>query len=353
MKIVFSGGGTLGSVSPLIAIYQDLKKIQPAADFLWLATRNGPEGQMIQSSQIQIKKIFAGKLRRYFNWQNFFDPIFVTFGLIQSIFILFKFKPDLVIVAGGFVGVPVVWAAWLLRRPILVHQQDVIVGLANKLMAPFAKIITVTFESSLKDFPPKKTKLIGNPVRAEVLSGNRENALNQFNLKNNLPTILIIGGGTGALNLNQLVLDKIEELVQFCQIIHLTGNKINKEFSHPNYHPYDFLHEELKDAYAISDLAVSRGGMSVLTELAANKLPVIIMPMAKSHQEANAQEFKRNNAALVISENKINAEDFLEIVKKVLFDQNLLMNFSRNIGKMMINNANQKMIALIYEHAGK
>ncbi|MFA6215893.1 MAG: glycosyltransferase, partial [Patescibacteria group bacterium] len=205
MKILFSGGGTIGSVSPLIAVYEEIKKQHPGAEFLWLATSDGPEDKLIGSYQIPLKKIFAGKFRRYFSWQNFFDPILIIFGFFQSLLIILKFKPQAVISAGGFVAVPVTWAAWLCRRPVLILQQDIRPGLANKLMARFASIIAVAFPKSLADFPGPKTVLTGNPVRPEILAGSREAGYKFFNFSPQLPTVLILGGGTGALSINRLV----------------------------------------------------------------------------------------------------------------------------------------------------
>lgn len=347
MRIILSGGGTIGSVSPLIAIFKEIKKQQPEAEFLWLATRFGPEHKLIKSYNIPIKSIFAGKLRRYFSWKNFLDPFLVMLGFFQSLSIILKFKPDVILSAGGFVSVPVVWAGWLLRKPALIHQQDVIPSLANRLMAPFAKIITVTFEKSLGAFPAKKTVLTGNPVRADILTGSREEGYKFFQLSPELPTILVIGGGTGALRLNQVVLASLPSLVSFCQVIHLTGGRIDKVVQHSRYRSYDFLTDQLKNAYAIADLVITRAGMSVLTELALLAKPTIIIPLSGSHQKQNAIEFFRNNAALVIKEENLDPEGFSQAVKELLTDKAQLANLSRNMAKMMPANAIEKIVKMI------
>ena len=347
MKIVFSGGGTLGSVSPLIAIFQEFKKQRPDAEFLWLATRNGPEQNLITFYGIPLKKIFAGKFRRYFSWENFFNPIFVILGFFQAFFILFKFKPEAVIAAGGFIAVPVAFAAWLLKKPVFIHQQDIVAGLANRLMAPWAKKITVTFEKSLKDFSSQKTVLTGNPVRNDLVALDRKTSCEFFKFDPNLPVVLIIGGSTGALNLNNLVLASISQLVEFCQVIHLTGGKISQQFKHPRYQAFDFLTQDLKQVYAACDLVVSRGGMSVLTELAYLKKSAIIIPISQSHQENNAIEFFRNNAALFLAEKNLTPQNFISAVKEVIGNQSLLSNLSRNIGKMMPTDAATNIVRLI------
>ncbi len=351
MKIILSGGGTVGSVSPLIALANEIKNRQNQTEFLWLATKNGPEIKLIKNYNIEVKEIFSGKLRRYFSLSNFIDPFLILFGFFQALSIILKFKPDIVLSAGGFVSVPIVWAAWILRKPSLIHQQDVRPGLANKLMAPFAKIITVTFKNTLAKFNPRKTVLTGNPYRVDLLSGSKEAGYTFFGFSPALPVILVIGGGTGAASLNNLVLQNISELTSFCQVIHLTGGKSDAAQSRTNYKSYDFLTDKLKDAYAIADLVVSRAGMSVLTELAALKKPAVIIPIPNSHQEENATEFYRNNAAALMEEKKINPKDFAVIIKELLGDRAGLDNLSRNIGKMFPENSASKIVDLIYEAA--
>jgi len=347
MKIIISGGGTIGSVSPLIAIFEEIKRIKPDAEFLWLATKNGPEIELIKSYNIPIKEIYSGKLRRYFSFQNFIDPFRIFLGFIQSFFIIKKFKPQVILSAGGFVAVPVVWAGWFLRRPCLIHQQDIRPGLANKLMANFASIITVTFEKSLKDFNPKKTKLVGNPVRKDILNGSRQEATKIFNLDQNLPTVLVIGGGTGALNLNNLVINSLQGLVSFCQVIHITGGRGKTEAKHSRYHSFEFLTDKLKHAYAAADLVVSRAGLSSLTELAALGKPSIIIPIPNSHQEENVIEFFKNQAIALLKEKNLNPDNFPQAIKEVLSDKVELENLSRNIKKVMPNNAVEKIIEMI------
>ena len=347
MKIILSGGGTIGSVSPLIAIFEEIKKQQPTAEFLWLATKTGPEEGLIASYKIPIKKISAGKLRRYFSFQNFLGPFRILVGFFQSLIIIFKFKPQVVISAGGFVAVPVVWAAWLLRRPSVIHQQDIRPGLANKLMARFANIITVTFKKSLADFPSKKTHLVGNFVRPDILAGSKEEGYKFFKLDPSLPTVLILGGGTGSLNLNGIVLSSLQELVQFCQIIHLTGGRLSKMAEHSRYRGYSFLTNQMKNAYAIADLVVGRAGLSTLTELSALEKPAIIIPMPGTHQEENAIEFFRNNAVALLKEKDLSAQSFAAAVKELLDDKDEMLNLSRNIGKAMSTDAAKEVVKMI------
>lgn len=347
MKILFSGGGTLGSVTPLIAIAQEIKKRQPGAEFLWLGTRTGPEDAMVARYGIAFKKIFSGKFRRYLSWKNFVDPLFVVIGFFQALMVISKFKPGMVMTAGGYVAVPVVWAAWLLRRPVIIHQEDIRPSVTNKLTAWFASTITVTFEKSLADFPKGKTVWTGNPVRDEIFSGNTDNARVRFLLESTIPTVLVVGGSTGAQALNNVIVTALPILLEHCQVIHVTGGKEVAAFSHPRYHRYDFLADELKDAYAVSDVVISRGGMSTLAELATLRKAVVIAPIPGTHQVDNANEFFKNNAALVINEKDMTPEQCASIILEAVNDLAVRQNLSRNIGKLLPDGAVEKIVSMI------
>ena len=366
MKIILSGGGTLGSVTPLIAIYEELKKQTPALEFLWLGTKTGPEKKLVESYGIEFRPILAVKWRRYFSWRNLLDIILLPAAMAQAFWVLVRLirpvgQPQsfdgvketnrqqvVILSAGGFVSVPLVWAGLLLRVPSIIHQQDVRPGLANILMAPAAKIITVTFAKSAKRFPAKKTVVVGNPVRADILKGDKNQAVKLFHLKIDVPTLLVLGGGTGALAINELLLKALPELVKFCQIIHQTGRaKTEKTAKHDCYHPYEFITDNLKHAFAAADLVITRAGMSTLSELAALKKPTIIIPIPNSHQVDNAVEFEKNNAAVVLEQNNLDASRLAQAVKSILSDSAQLQNLSRNIGKILPPDAAQQILKII------
>lgn len=357
MKILLSGGGTLGSVTPLIAIVEALEsRSSPTQkfEFYWLGTRRGTEKELVKKYNIKFKPIFSGKLRRYFSLLNFIDPILIVFGFFQSLIVLNRFKPDIVLSAGSYVSVPVVWAASLLGNPILIHQQDIETGLANKLMARFAKKITVTFEQSLKEFPADKIIWTGNPVRADIFRGDKERAIIKFNLEKDLPAILIMGGGTGAKTLNDLVSKIIPELAGFCQIIHLTGRdksvniKWIDEKNRNRYHQYEFLTDDLRDAYAVSQIVVSRAGLGTLTELANLEKPTILIPLPETHQEINANYFKDKNAAVVLNQSELTPEMFLFEIKKLLTDENRQQILAGNMAKIIKKHAVSAIIDIIF-----
>lgn len=369
-----TGGGTGGSVAPLLAIYQEIKSVE-ITDFLFVGGKGSLERELTEENDIPFQSITSGKLRRYFDPRNFLTPLNVIVGFFQSLAILGKWKPDIVISAGSFVAVPVVWAAWLLRKPIVVHQQDLLKGLANKLMAPLATKITVTFSESLKDFPHKKAVVTGNPVRKAILSGDRESAKQLFSL-NDLPVVLILGGGTGALSLNKVVTESLSKLLEFCQIIHIAGKGKNifqdanledthrpdsveamlddkvtinyKKGNFEKYHAHEFLNtDELKHAFSVADIVVTRAGLSTLSELAILAKPIIIVPLPDTHQEKNAKYFASKNAALILNQKIFNTELFTNFVYELLQSKSHKHELSKNISNIMSHDAGTKVVSEI------
>lgn len=348
-KILFSGGGTMGSVSPLIAAWQEIKSVEPSTSFLFIGTESGPEKKVIESCKIPFLSISSGKFRRYFDWQNFTDPFKIIKGFFQSLKIIIDFKPDAVMIAGSFVGVPVAWAAWVLRVPVLIHQQDIEVGLANRLMSWTARKITVSFDLSLKDFDSKKTVLTGNAIKKEFLHCDKSHSRELLGLDTNLPTVLITGGGTGATNLNQITKDALPEILKHCQVIHVTGKGKAINFQADNYHQYEFFTHEMPEAVCAADLVVTRAGLSTLSELTASGKPIIIIPMYKTHQEFNADYYKKYEAAIVLSEGSLNGKMFASVIDDALSHPEKLEELSVNIRKMMPAGGAEKIARLLLE----
>jgi len=345
MKILFSGGSTMGSVMPLLALKNELQKEN--AKFFWIGTKTGPEKKVIKNAGIEFKSVYAGKLRRYFSLKNLMAPFLSLIGFFQSLFIILKFKPDVILTAGGFVCVPVVWAGWVLRKKIIVHQQDLKVGLANRLMAPLATKITVVFPEMAKSFCEKKVVVTGNPIRKIIFSGTKQAAIQKFNLEPDLPVLLIMGGGTGALIINKMVRQILADLVEFCQIIHITGKGKQFDFKHPRYHQFEFLHQELADAYAAADLVVSRAGFSSLTELAVLGKPTIVIPLPNEDQINNAKYFANKDALIIFEQENLTAEKLLNEIKSSINDFEKLALLSKNISEIMLKDANERYIKFV------
>ncbi len=361
--IVFSGGGTGGSVAPLLAIAEELHRGGAAASlrFAFVGTKDGVEREMVASfnkevGAMEFIPLISGKWRRYFSIHNILDIFKVSAAYFQSFRILKNIHPDIVISAGAFVSVPLVWAAAAKKIPILIHQQDLRPGLANRLMAPWARAITVVFEKSLIDYGPR-TILAGNPIRR--LSGIQDESLIQelkteYSLDNSIPLILVIGGGTGATGINRLIFQAAPELARDYQIIHLVGRgKMPEDDSLSNiknYHILEFLDNRVMSTLmSMSDMVVSRAGLGALTEMSYWRKPAILIPMPQSHQEDNAAYFVKAKAALRLDQAGLSPEGLIKEINNVLGNPALKRELGNNIGKIMKRDAADTISGIIWE----
>jgi len=323
MKIVLSGGGTLGPVAPLLAIAVVYKKIHPEAEFIWVGTKTGPERELVTKYQIPFFVISSGKWRRYFSWQNIIDLLKVKIAFWQSLFLLRREKPDLLISVGGFVSVPLHWVGWLLKIPTWVHQQDVRPGFANRLMAWRATKVTVAVKESIKYF--SQAEWIGNPVR-DLTVANYLDSKTRFNIPANATTIFALGGGTGSEKINQLIVESLGRWPEDWHVIHLIGKGRPQEAVvsatklFPNYHAYEFFTDEMKDAYASADLVICRAGFATLTELASLKKPAIVIPMPDTHQEDNAKYLAEEKAVVYFNQRTASGLQLSKIVSDLMTD---------------------------------
>ena len=352
-KILLTGGGTGGSVTPLLAIAEELQAQSGEGEysFLWIGTQNGIEKDMVEKEGIIFKAIESGKLRRYFALQNFIDPFLIIKGFYQSLLIIVKWKPSLIISAGSFVATPVVVAGWLCRVPIVVHQLDAVPGLSNRLAAPFAKVVTVTFEKTLAAYG-KKAVLTGNPIRPRLLGLYLSLHAKLKGDSRELPKVLVLGGGTGAEYINQLLEKSLAELTSFCQLVHVTGkNKKISQTDSPNYQGYEFLElSDLAREYAAADVVITRAGMGTLTELANLGKPTIIIPIPESHQEDNARVFQEKQAALVLRQSDLSPELFVKFLHRFIDDKKLWEELSVNIKKVLRDDAISNILAIIKQY---
>ena len=355
MRIILTGGGTMGAVYPLLAIKETMQEKGIQAEFLFVGTRNGIEKEIIERENILYKGISAGKFRRYFSLETLIAPFQVVKGLFQSLSIIKEFEPDLIISVGGFVSVPVIWAASFRNKKIIIHQQDIKTGLSNLLTAKMANKITCTFKKSLKSFPKEKSVLIGNPVRTSMLKNEKIQAKKNLGLDLKLPTLFILGGSTGSEYINHLMTESITRLVDFCQIIHITGkgnsfdwqDKENFGDKAYRYQQYEYLYDEMADAYAAADLVVGRAGLSTLTELSYLKKASVIIPIPGHQQVENANYFERKNSIIRLDQNKTSADDFVLLIQDLFENKNSLERLGLNMGQMMDQSANEKFIDLI------
>jgi len=351
MRIVLVGGGTGGSVGPLLSLKQAIQKKKKDAQFLFI----GPKSDRLiiriaKDFSLPYKGIHCSKLRRYFDLRNFLAPFLVLLGIIESIKLLKEFKPKAIFSSGSFAAVPVGIAGWLLKISVFIHQQDVVPSLTNRLLSPFARKITVSLACSLKDFPPQKTVFTGNPVKQDLDKVSKKQAEKFFSFsKNDLPVILVFGGSQGAALLNELVCNLLPDLLKFSKIIHLTGNNFKCSVSLPenlkdNYRSFQFLGKEMPLAYKLADIVVCRAGMGTLSELSFLGKPSIVLPIAYTHQEANALYFLEHKAIRALFRNEQNTEKLLEEIRKLIQNPELRKELGENIKKMKVFASAQKIL---------
>lgn len=340
-RIIFTGGGTLGSVTTLLAVAPLVQKA--GFELLWIGTHAGPERSLVEAAGIPFTAITAPKFRRYLSWRHILMPFELVAGCYQSLRFILKHKPVAIVSAGGFVSVPVVWMGWVCKVPALVHQQDMQLGLANFLMTQCAERFTVTFEESLKQFPAKKTTWTGNPVR------DLTPTTDAIQLDTTVHTVLVFGGGTGAAGLNALV---GKALCDIANVIHVTGRgKAGSALTHPRYHAYELLGEEMKEALTKADVVVCRAGLGTITELAALKKPAIIVPLPGTHQLHNAEVLQKRNAAIVCEQSALTQATLADRVRALLSDTQQQKTLSKNIGALHTPNATRDIANQIIDIA--
>lgn len=356
--IMLSGGGTGGSVTPLLAVAAEIHQEDPAWRLVFVGTSRGPEKEMVAAfnreiGPLEYRALVSGKWRRYFSLQNFFDLFKIAIAFIQAFFLLRRLRPKVVISAGAFVSVPLAWAAALYKIPILIHQQDVRPGLANRLMAPYARVITVTFESSLATYGPRAI-WTGNPIRmAETpAESSRADIFRRYELAADRPLILVTGGGTGSVALNELVAQAAPALGASSQIINITGRgkSVNEKINAPDYQALEFVAPtEHRSLIAAADLVISRCGLGTLTELSAFGKAAILIPLPQTHQEENAAVFAAAKAALVFKQSALTAERLVESVREVLNDGQRKRELENNISKVIKRGATDAIVGVIWE----
>lgn len=353
MKIIFSGGGTLGPVVPLLAVAEICRRHYPEIEFVWVGTKRGPERELVEKYGMPFFAVSTAKWRRYFSVLNIFDFFRFILAFLHAFLLLWQEKPAALISAGGYVSVPVHWAGTLLGIPQWIHQQDAVPGMANKLMAPGAKKITVALRESLAFFNPKKSEWLGNPVR-DLRFDDISAARAHFGIPALAPVIFVIGGGTGSARLNQMLLEALPAWPKDWRVIHLVGQRPREMADRAaavfaNYHAYEFFTEEMKFAYAAADVVVARGGFGTITELAALKKAAILMPMAGTHQEKNVKFLEKNNAVLTLDERTDNGLKLAQMVKTVMESAEERSRLGERLNAVLPPAAEEKIIKIIDE----
>lgn len=332
-KIVMTGGGTAGHVTPNIALMPKLREL--GYEISYMGSYDGIEKKLIEDFDIPYYGISTGKFRRYFDPKNFSDPFRVMKGMLEARKYLKKIAPDVVFSKGGFVSVPVVRAAATLGIPCIVHESDMTPGLANKLCIPVARKVCCNFPETFKQLPADRAVLTGSPIRKELMKGNKEAAYKLCGFNAAKPVIMVIGGSQGSAAINQAVRDALPQLLEDFQVVHVCGKEKmdNLLLTTEGYKQFEYIKSELKDIFAMADLVISRAGANAINELLALNKPNILIPLpsgsSRGDQILNAQSFEAQGFSIVIDEDDLTRKLLTEKVQELYFTRQTFINAMR------------------------
>lgn len=359
-SIVLTGGGTAGHIWPHFALFDHPNSPLHGAfqngklDVHYFGSHTGLEHDLIKTvmPSWHYHSIATGKLRRYFSIQNFFDPLRVLVGCWQAFWLLKKIKPFVVFSKGGFVSAPVVWAAWLNRIPVVIHESDATPALATKLTLPFCHKILCSFSETIQHLPKifqKKAIETGLPLRASLFGIAKADGRRFFDFENDKPVILVFGGSLGARGLNANIETVLPKLCEEYNILHITGRGHRNTFKHSNYRQFEFLKEDMKFAYGASDIAICRAGASSIFELACAGIPMILIPLglhaSRGDQIINAKIFVEKGWAQSFDENAFTGEVILNAIKDTL---NTLETKKTLLNNSVISDSANKIANILY-----
>lgn len=348
MKIVMTGGGTAGHVTPNIALFDTL--IEEGYEISYIGSYAGIERELIDKQHIPYYGISSGKLRRYFDVKNFSDPFRVIKGYFEAHKILKRIRPDVVFSKGGFVTVPVVFAAHRLHIPVIIHESDITPGLANRLAIPKASYVCHNFPETAKSLPDGKAYLTGCPIRAELFRGDSKAGLDFIGFTDNKPCLMIIGGSTGAQAINECIRESLDILTKTYNIVHLCGKgKLDETYNDVyGYKQYEYISDELSDVFAAADVVVSRAGANAICELLALHKPNLLIPLSakasRGDQILNAASFEAQGISRILQEEDLSVETLTDNVNYVYNNRSTYID---NMKKSAISDPVRTIVDLI------
>ena len=349
-KIVMTGGGTAGHVTPNIALFDSLQK--DGYEIHYIGSYEGIEKGLIENKKIPYYGISSGKFRRYRSWKNLTDPFRVLHGFFQARRLLGRIRPNVVFSKGGFVSVPVVMAAKTRHIPVIIHESDLTPGLANKLAMPSATKVCCNFPETLPYLPKEKAVLTGSPIRQELLHGNKQAAKDFCGFTGDLPILMVMGGSIGSVYINNAIRGCIDTLLTKYQIIHLCGKgNIDESLKDKKgYAQFEYISENLPDLFAAADLVVARAGDNSICELLALHKPNILIPLSRNasrgDQILNANSFAKQGFSAVLEEEEVTSEKLMATIDDVMAHRSKYIDAMKNSGQM---NAIETIMGLIEE----
>lgn len=351
-KIILTGGGTAGHVTPNLALLPSLRKEE--FEIHYIGSYNGIERRLIEDAGIPYDGISSGKLRRYFDIKNFSDPLRVLKGYGQAKRLMKQYRPDIVFSKGGFVSVPVALAAKHYKIPVIIHESDMTPGLANKICIPAAQKVCCNFPETLNYLPKDKAVLSGSPIREELLTGDRLSGLQYAGLSANRPVILVIGGSLGSVTVNHAVRSILPKLLSQFQVIHICGkgNLDESLIGTSGYVQYEYVDKPLRHLFAAADLIISRAGANSICEILALRKPNILIPLSaaasRRDQILNANSFAKQGFSTVLEEEVLTSDTLYQAVSDTYKKRTA---FIEAMEKSTLNNAVETIMNLIRECA--
>jgi UDP-N-acetylglucosamine--N-acetylmuramyl-(pentapeptide) pyrophosphoryl-undecaprenol N-acetylglucosamine transferase len=335
-KFLFAGGGTGGHLFPAIAVAEELKRIKPEAEIMFVGTKEKIEGKVIPKLGFIFKSIWIKGLSRKFYLKNLLFPLKLIVSIVQSLIISIKYKPNVAVGSGGYVAGPAIWAAWVMGAKIILLEQNSYPGVTTRLLERYASEVHISFEDSKKYLRRKNIHHnTGNPVRKELGSVIKQDALKKFGLKGEKKTLLILGGSLGARSINNAVKKNVEKIVENgIQVIWQTGKNYYEKYKNLNSNMvkvFDFI-DDMNSAYSASDMLLARAGATTIAEILVLGIPSVLVPspnVAENHQYYNAKSLADRNAAILIEDNKIETK-VSEVVIEILSDDKKLNELSKN-----------------------
>jgi UDP-N-acetylglucosamine--N-acetylmuramyl-(pentapeptide) pyrophosphoryl-undecaprenol N-acetylglucosamine transferase len=348
-RFLFAGGGTGGHLYPAIAVADEIKRLKPESEIIFVGTKSKIEGRVVPKLGYGFKSIWIKGFARKFNLENLLFPVKLFVSLVQSLFISFRFKPRVAIGSGGYVAGPAIWGASVMGAKVILMESNSYPGVTTRLLERYADEVHISFEDSKKYLRrPDRLKVTGNPVRSELGKSTKAEAKKYFGLDENKITILVLGGSLGAASINNAVAGCVEELEKkSLQIIWQTGKNYYQSYKNINLDSVkilDFI-EDMNKAYSACDLLVARAGATTIAELSVLGIPSILIPsphVAENHQYYNAKSLADNNAAILIKDSDVKSL-LKDKILEVSMDQSLLKSLSENAKRISKPDAANKI----------